>query len=216
MRGLMRILAASLALLALACSAQDKPAQYAEGRQYKLVRTEAKPVDPKRISVEEFFWYGCEHCFHFEPFIGAWAAKKAPDVDFIRIPASLGRAEGISHQKAFYTAEALGLGDKIHTPLFNAIHIKRQPVFTQDQLRVFFNAETGVIPEVFDSAFTGFAVDSRVRRADALAKDYQVFSVPTVVVGGKYQTNGTMAGDNAKVGDIINFLVDKVRKERQH
>lgn len=216
MHGLMRILAASLALLALACSAQDKPAPFAEGKQYKLVRIEAKPVDPKRITVEEFFWYGCEHCFHFEPFIGAWAAKKSPDVDFIRIPASLGRAEGIAHQKAFYAAEALGLGDKIHAPLFNAIHTKRQPVLTQDQLRAFFNEQTGVIPEVFDSAFTGFAVDSRVRRADALAKDYQVFSVPTVVVGGKYQTNGTMAGDNAKVGDIINFLVDKVRKERQH
>lgn len=216
MRGLMRVLVAVAAMLSFACSAQDKGGKFEEGKHYKPVKTIAKPVDPKRITVEEFFWYGCQHCFHFEPTIHAWATKKPADVDFVQVPASLGRPEGILHQKAFYTAEALNVADKIHKPLFDAIHEKRQPLFTQDALSAFFNSQVGVLPDVFKSTFTGFAVDSRVRRADTLAKDYMIFSVPTVVVGGKYQTTAQMAGGTfADMTQVIDFLVEKVRKERK-
>lgn len=216
MRGLLRALVASLALLSLACSAQDKGGQYQEGKHYKPVKTVAKPADPKRITVEEFFWYGCQHCFHFEADITAWKAHKPTDVDFIRVPSSLGRPEGIAHQKAFYTAEALNISDKIHKPLFDGIHEKRLPLFTQEALANFFNAQSGVLPDVFNSTYSGFAVDSRVRRAETLAKDYQIFSVPSVVVGGKYQTTAQMAGGTfAEMTRVIDFLVEKVRQERK-
>jgi protein dithiol oxidoreductase (disulfide-forming) len=212
---LMRALVATLALLSFACSAQDAGSQYQEGKHFKAVAKVAKPADPKRITVEEFFWYGCQHCFHFEPDISAWVKKKPADVDFLRMPASLGRPEGIAHQKAYYTAEALGVTEKIHKPLFDAIHEQRQPLMTQDALARFFNSQVGVLPDVFNSTFTGFAVDSRVRRADALAKDYLIFSVPTVVVGGKYQVTAAMAGGTfADMTKVMDYLVQKVRKER--
>lgn len=215
MTGLMKALVASLALLTFACSANDTNAKFKDGTHYKLVKKVAQPADPKRITVEEFFWYGCQHCYHFEPVIKAWAAKKPADVDFIQVPASLGRPEGKAHQQAFYTAEILNVADKIHTPLFQGIHDQRRNLFTQETLRGFFNQQSGVLPDVFDSTFTGFAVNSRVGVAEQLARDYLVLSVPTVVVGGKYQTNSTMAGDFGKTAEVIDFLVDKVRKERQ-
>ena len=216
MRGPMRALVASLlSLFSLACSAQTAP--YEEGKQFKTVKEIAKPADPKRITVEEFFWYGCQHCFHFEPDIAGWVKKKPADVDFIRVPSSLGRPEGVVHQKAYYTAEALGVTEKIHKPLFDAIHEKHQPLGTQTSLADFFNAEVGVLPDVFNSTFTGFAVDSRVRRADQLAKDYMIFSVPTVVVGGKYQVTAQMAGGTfPDMIKVIDYLVEKVRKERKN
>lgn len=218
MRGLMRALVATLSLLSFACTAQDKaPPQYVEGMQFKLVKTIAKPADPKRIAVEEFFWYGCQHCFHFEPEISAWVKKKPADVDFTRVPASLGRPEGMAHQKAYYTAEALGVTEKIHKPLFDGIHEKHLPLVNQESLGNFFNAQVGVLPDVFNSTFTGFAVDSRVRRADQLAKDYMIFSVPTVVVGGKYQVTAQMAGGTfTDVTKVMDFLVEKVRAERKN
>ena len=217
MRGLTRLMVLSLSLFSFACSAQDASAKFEEGKQFKQVKSIAKPVDAKRITVEEFFWYGCQHCFHFEPDISAWVAKRKPaDVDFIQVPASLGRPEGMLHQKAFYSAEALGVSKQIHTALFEGIHEKRQPLFTQDALAGLFNAQSGVLPDVFASTFTGFAVDSRVRRAEALARDYQIFSVPSVVVGGKYQTNSTMAGSFPEVLKVVDFLIEKVRKERKN
>jgi protein dithiol oxidoreductase (disulfide-forming) len=217
MRSLMRALVATLAMFSFACTAQEGgAAKFEEGKHYKQVKTVAKPADPKRITVEEFFWYGCQHCFHFEPTINAWKARKPADVDFIRIPASLGRPEGIAHQKAFYTAEVLGVSEKVHTALFNGIHQKQQPLFTQDALRAFFNEQTGIMPDVFDNTFGGFTVDSRVRVADGLGKSYLIFSVPAVVVGGKYQTTAQMAGGTfTDMTKVIDHLVEKVRKERK-
>lgn len=216
MRGLMRALVASLALLSFACTAQDNSSPYQAGKHYKLVKTESKPVDPKRVTVEEFFWYGCQHCFHFEPDISAWVAKKPAYVDFVRIPNSLGRPEGIVHQKAFYTAEVLGIGEKIHKPLFDAIHVQHRQLFSPEAIGAFFNERSGILPDVFTSTFNGFTVDSRVRRANALAKDYQIFSVPTVVVGGKYQATAEMAGGKfSDLTQVIDHLVEKVRKERK-
>lgn len=215
MRALLRTLSASLALLTFACSAQTGT-PFEEGKQYKKVNEVATAPDSKRIRVEEVFWYGCGHCYAFEPTIEAWKAKKPADVDFVRLPASLGRPEGVAHQKAFYTAEALGLSDKIHKPLFDGIHQRHLPLTNQDNLRIFFNRETGVLPEVFDSTFNGFAVDNRVRRAESLIRSYGIASVPTVVVGGKYYTNATMNGNSFDgMMKAVDFLVAKVRQERQ-
>jgi protein dithiol oxidoreductase (disulfide-forming) len=218
MRGPMRALVASLlSLLSLACSAQNSSASFEEGKHFKAVKSVVKPTDPKRITVEEFFWYGCQHCYHFEPDIGGWAKSKPADVDFVRVPASLGRPEGVLHQKAYYTAEALGVTEKVHKALFDAIHEKHQPLATQPALAAFFNSQVGVLPDVFNGTFIGFAVDSRVRRADQLGKDYMIFSVPTLVVGGKYQTTAQMAGGTyPKMIEVMSFLIEKVRKERKN
>ncbi|MGV2480890.1 UNVERIFIED_CONTAM: thiol:disulfide interchange protein DsbA/DsbL, partial [Salmonella enterica subsp. enterica serovar Weltevreden] len=76
MRVLARCLLAIAALTTtFACSAQSA-AQYEEGKQYRKVRAAIAPADAKRISVEEFFWYGCPHCYALDPVIGAWAKAK--------------------------------------------------------------------------------------------------------------------------------------------
>ena len=216
MRNTLRLLIACLGLVGFAASAAD-PASFNEGDQYKQVREVQKPPDARRILVEEAFWYGCQHCFHFDPVIEAWKKTKPGDVDFVRLPNSLGHAQGVVHQKAFYTAEVLGVGDKIHKPLFDAIHVDHKPLFSQDALRVFFNQQTGIMPDVFDATFTGFAVDGRVRRADGLMKSYGIASVPSVVVGGKYLTNASMnANSFDNMIQCIDFLIDKVRRERHN
>jgi thiol:disulfide interchange protein DsbA len=215
MRLLARLLISVSVLLPLACSAAEPAAEYKEGTQYGKVREEQAPVNPKRIEVDEFFWYGCPHCYHLDATVDAWRATKAGDVDFVRIPNSLGREEGIVHSKTFYTAEALNLGEKMHKPLFNAIHEQHQPLFTQAAIQAFFTAQTGILPDVFNSTFNGFAVGMKVNRAESLAKTYGVASVPTIVVGGKYTTNVAMAGGLEQTFKVVDFLVAKVRQERK-
>lgn len=214
MRVFLRLLIACLSFITFACAAADA-ADFKEGEQYKEVRDKQPVPDKKRVLVEEIFWYGCQHCFHFDPSIEAWKKTKAGDVDFVRIPNSLGNPAGVVHQKAFYTAEALGIGDKIHVPLFNGIHEKHLPLYNQDAIRLFFNQQTGIMPDVFDATFNGFAVDSRVRRADGLMKAYGIASVPAIVVGGKYTTNASMAGNFDNMIKVTDFLVDKVRQEQK-
>ncbi|HEY0974684.1 MAG TPA: thiol:disulfide interchange protein DsbA/DsbL [Solimonas sp.] len=214
MRGLLRGAIAALTLLTFACSAQEGSPQFQSGKQYKPVREAQKPADSKRIEVAEFFWYGCPHCYAFDPFIEKWAHAKPADVDFVRYPSTLGRPEGQLHARAFYTAEALNVFPKMHPALFAAIHDRHQRLDNEAQIAAVFNRETGILPDVFTSTFKGFAVDSRARRAEQLAVSYGLTSVPVIVVGGKYYTSAAMAGGYEQSLQVVNFLVEKVRKER--
>lgn len=207
-----RILLA-VSLLPLACGAQ--PLTYQEGKQYTQVKQVAAPADAKRVGVEEFFWYGCPHCFAADPSVEAWKAKKPEYVDFQRVPATLGRPDGEVHARAYYIAESLNVLDKTHAALFSAIHVRKQPMSSLADIRKLYGDAAGVKPDDFDKATSSFMVDSRLRRADQLMKSYQLTSVPTLVVGGKYVTNATMAGGMDKMMSVVSFLVEKVRQERK-
>lgn len=195
---------------AAACSAADSaPAPYQLGSDYKLVRNIRAPADPKRISVEEFFWFGCPHCFHLEPELSAWLAKKPPDVDFTRIPNTLGRPEGEVHARAFYIAKTLGIEDRIHKPLFDAIHVQHYPMSSLESIRALFVEVAGIKPAEFDGVANSFVVDSELQRAELAARNYGITSVPSLVVGGKY----LVVGEDAM--KITEFVIDKVRKEQK-
>jgi len=215
MRLLTRLLVTVSVLLPIACSAGAPAADYKEGTHYKKVREVQEPTNAKRIEVDEFFWYGCPHCYHLDGFVDRWRVTKPADVDFVQVPNSLGREEGIIHSKAFYTAEVLGLSAKIHKPLFEAIHEQHQQLFTQATLQSFFTGMTGVLPDVFNNTFNGFAVGMKVNRAENLAKTYGMSSVPAIVVGGKYTTNVAMAGSPEQTFKVVDFLIAKVRAERK-
>lgn len=215
MSALLRSTTVILALLvSTACSAQTGGAEFREGTHYKKVREAQAPADPRRVTVEEFFWYGCGHCYRFEPALEGWASRRPADVDFVQVPNSLGRPEGILHSKAFYAAEALGVLGKMHGQIFIAMHERRFPLNTESQIAALFETQSGVMPDVFAATFNGFAVDSRVRRAEALSRSYGISSTPTIVIGGTYYTNAGLAGDFQQMLRLTDHLIAKVRKER--
>jgi thiol:disulfide interchange protein DsbA len=214
MKNWFRGLLLALSLSPLACGAQAT-GSYTEGKEYKKVREAVAAADPKKVTVEEFFWYGCIHCFGMDPVIDAWKAKAPADVEFSRVPNTLGRPEGELHQKAFYIAESLNVFDKIHKALFAAIHTKQQPMNTVPAVAGLFEREAGVKPADFEKATSSFMVDSRVRRAQKLAISYGITSVPVIVVGGKYQTSPSQAGSPEKAMQVTDFLIEKVKKERR-
>lgn len=205
---------ALFAALPLACTAADD-APFKAGQHYKLVRTAQAPADPARIEVMEVYAYSCFHCFSFEPIADRWKAKKPADVEFIRQPWSLGNTAMFPRSKAFYAAQMLGVEEKFHKALFGAIHGQNKLMTTPEDLRALFVEQTGLKGEDFDGAFTGFSADSRVRRAESIVRDLGIASVPTMVVDGRWYTNGTLAGGPNKVFDVVEQLVKQAREERK-
>ena len=213
----MRLLPAAvltvLALLPLACTAASED-PFKLDTHYKTVRVPQPPDVPGRVSVEEAFWYGCPHCYSFDPFVESWLKKKPANVDFARLPASLGHQGNLIHSKAFYAAQTLGVGDLTHKPLFKAIHDNRQPMNTPQTLLPFLASVSGFSAEEFADTLDSFIVDGEVRRAEAKLRDYGTSSVPSVIVGGRYYTNGSLAGGHDRVFKVVDFLIEKVRRER--
>jgi thiol:disulfide interchange protein DsbA len=175
--------------------------------------SEIKPALPTqtgdKIEVIEIFWYGCPHCYSFEPFLEAWLKTLPDDVEFIRLPGVLNQA-WIPHAKAYYTAEKLDIVEKIHRPFFDAIHKQKQPLNTEQQIMAFFVGH-GVTAEDFNRVYNSKEIDTKIRQAYFAARDYKITGVPSVVVNGKYLTSGTISGTFDSMLNIIDQLIEKER-----
>jgi thiol:disulfide interchange protein DsbA len=168
-------------------------------------------VQPGQIEVIEFFWYGCPHCYAFEPYVQAWLKHKSKNVVFKLIPAAWSGGEHMDiDAKAYYTAQALGLEPKIHEPLFDAIHQQNQYnlIQSQDALQQFFS-KYGVGKQQFDATWNSFGVQLKVNQALQTLTRYGVQGVPTFVVNGKWMTGAGYQMPPADTMQCVEFLVQQ-------
>lgn len=212
MKAILRIWAPILAVaLLIPATAMG---EYAEGIEYRTISPAAKTLTDKPREVVELFWYGCPHCYNFEPKINNWVRNKPENVGFERVPAVFmhprtgkPNPKWAFHAKLFYTAKLLDVLDDIHGPLFERIHEKGQHIHTSDEAEAFF-AEFGVDAESFNNTFNSFAVDSKVRRAIELTRQYGAEGVPTLIIDGKYRTDGPMSGGHNQMLGVVKQLLD--------
>merc|ERR1711916_254678 len=148
--------------------------------------------DPEKIEVTEVFWYGCGHCFHFEPLIQKWKKTLADDVNFVASPAIWNKPMEV-HAKAFYTAKALDKLDEIHQPLFDALNVDGKKLVSEKALAKFF-ADFGIDQETFDRTYNSFSISSLAKKANDKARKYGVQGTPELIVDGKYRVTGRLAG----------------------
>ncbi len=211
MTKLFRRLATLATLLFLAVGAPQAGA-FEEGKDYIRLSTPQPTNDPGKIEVVEMFWYGCPHCYRLEPLMEKWLEDKPEDVEFIRIPAVFSpRWELLA--RAWYTAELLGVTDRIHKPLFDAIHKERRRFNNESTLRAFF-IEHGVDAKDFDKTFKSFGVAAKVNRARELSRRYEIRGVPSLIVNGKYRTSATEAGSHEAMLKVVDYLIEQERKAR--
>lgn len=196
----------SLVVLFLFNSALTNAAPASTGG-YEMLSSVQPTQDPDKVEVIEFFWYGCPHCYTFEPLLEKWRKDKPLNVQFIRQPAIFSSLWG-KHAKAYFTAEVLGVVDIIHAPFFNAIQNLKRKLETEDQLAKFF-VEQGVDEKEFRNAYNSFLVDTKMRTAKAMAPRYGITGVPAIVVNGKYKVTAKMAGSHEKMIEVMNQLIAK-------
>lgn len=192
--------------------AQASEPTYQEGKAYERLESPLPTRHPDKIVVTEFFWYGCIHCFHFEPMLEAWQAKLPADVVLERSPAIWNDRMRL-HAKAYYTAKALGVLDKVNQPLFNALNVAGKSLATEEEIGQIFEAN-GVSKEDFDKTFNSFGVASEVRQADARARSARITGTPELTVNGTYRISGELAGGQADMLKVADFLIDKIRQQR--
>ncbi|MEK6747704.1 MAG: thiol:disulfide interchange protein DsbA/DsbL [Pseudomonadota bacterium] len=196
---------AAIGLSLAAATAARAEAEFQEGIHYERLATPVPTGTGKQVEVLEMFWYGCPHCYRFEPFVERFLENKPKTAEFVRVPAIF-RPEWEVHARAYYTAELLGVVDKIHRPLFEAIHEQHARLDDHAAIQKFF-VEHGVKQTDFAKTFNSFAVETKVRRSKKAAEIYGVTGVPAVIINGKYRTSVSTAGSGEAVLKIIDFLV---------
>jgi thiol:disulfide interchange protein DsbA len=178
--------------------------------------TQQIPTDNKaKIEVLELFWYGCPHCYHLEAPLSAWVKKLPSDVYFKRVP-GLPRPDWAPMAKAFYAMETLGVSEKLHSKLFEAIH-KTKTLKPSDEAGAiaWLTKESGMDQKKVADAFNSFSSNTKLNRAAPIFQASGATGVPALIIDGRLITSSTMAGGNAQALQVADYLIEQIRAEKK-
>ena len=186
--------------------------QFKEGTHYfRMVPTQPTVGGADKVEVVEVFWYGCNHCFDFEPYINRWHENMPDNASFVRMHAMWNPLVKL-HAQLYYTEDVLAANDKLEdrqgfrNAVFMEYHRRGNRLASEGAIQEVFS-RFGVSDTDFESTWSSFEVAQKMRVADDLARRYGVTSVPMVIVNGKYRTSAAEAGSYPKLIEVIDELV---------
>ena len=207
MKGFLFVL--SLLLTFSANAVDPKP-----GINFKKTKEEIATDSPGKIEVVEMFWYGCIHCYKIDPYLDEWADNLPEDVVFKKVPA-VPRKNWVPMAKAYYALETLGLDKKLHEKLFDAIHKTKKVDVGSEQSAINWIAITSKKDtKDVEAAFKTFSMNAKISNSYKMFRAAGATGVPAIIIDGKYLTSSTMAGGEKNTIELINYIVDNVRKDK--
>lgn len=184
------------------------------GEQFDQVAQQMTTDQPAKIEVMELFWYGCPHCYHMEHPLETWVKKLPADVYFKRMPA-LPNASWAPMAKTYFAMQELGVLDKLHTPLFDAIHKTKSLNPADEAAAIDWVTKQGGLDKIkVEKAFKSFALNMQMNKAMQVFRASGATGVPALIVDGKYITGSSMAGGNEAALQTADFIIQNVRKDR--
>jgi len=206
-------------MAALPATASLPAGKWVAGTNYRpLAPAQPTDAEPGKVEVVEMFWYACPHCYALDPYLESWRKSLPAYVEFRRVPVTWGEAHR-AHARLFYTLQALGKEEALHAAVFNEIHENKNYLFTMGDERqtqaaqAAFATAHGIGAADFATAYGSFSVQTNLQKADDLVRRYRVDGVPTLIIGGKYVTDITMAG--GKPSDLISLVNDLAMAARR-
>lgn len=213
--------------LLLVSGVSSRAATWTEGVNYFAIQPpRPTSLPPGKVEVTEVFSYACPACNVFQPTIHKLKQSLPANAVLDFLPASFNTNEDWPmFQLAFLTAQTLGIEQKAHDAMFDAVWkgggelsvtdtsggLKSRMPSIEDAAK-FYNQQTGVPIAKFLETSKSFAVDVKVRSTEDLLKHYVVDRTPTIVVNGKYRLFVQSAGGDDKVIELVNYLVAKESK----
>ena len=222
---LFRYLGVLAALLALFGAGNSFAQQPVAGRDYILI-SPTQPTDSgKKVEVIEFFWYGCPHCYHFEPSLKAWLKKKPADIKFRAVPGTFGSPSWEPLTRTYYALDAMGLAAKYHDMIFAAIHeekdaVKQRALVNDSRIIADWLATKDVDKQKFLDTYNSFAVNNFTKRSLDMTRNYDVAGTPALAIDGKYLVSPSNFSkpDHSVNYDrffaVVDQLIAQARKER--
>ena len=204
----------AVAGLGLAVSGLARAQAPKEGTQYVRLQTPAPvslPSADKKIEVVEFFWYGCPHCYAFEPILENWVKTLPADVAFRQVPVGF-MAPHQMHQKLFYALEEMGQLAAQHRKVFAAIHQQNRRLSSEAEIAAFATSN-GIDGAKLVQAMNAFSVSTKANRAKQLADAYKIDGVPALGINGRFYTSGALAGNHERAVQVADFLIQQSRSK---
>jgi protein dithiol oxidoreductase (disulfide-forming) len=199
-------------------------ASWSEGVQYlRLTPPQQTTVPSGKVEVMEVFSYGCPACNAFQPVMDKLRRSLPANAQLVYLPAAFNPAEDWPmFQRAFLAAQALGIAERTHQAMFDAVwktgelaitvpgsnRLKEPLPSIADAARLYARV-AGVTPQQFLAMANSFSIDSKMRAADAQILAMHVDSTPTLIVNGKYRVIRDELKSNDELIELVKYLVAK-------
>ena len=204
----------SLAILMLSLSTLAMAEAPKIGTEFDAVAQPIATDNAAKIEVMEIFWYGCIHCYQMDAPLNAWVKKLPSDVYFKRVP-GLPNQSWAPMAKAFYAMETLGVAEKLHTPLFDAINKSKTLNPTDEKAAIaWVTQQSGMDKLKVEQAFKSFTINTNLNRAAQIFRASGATGVPSLVIDGKYITSSTMSGGNEQALKVADYIIGNVRADK--
>lgn len=178
---------------------------YQEGLHYSALDTPFDTESTDQVIVYEFFGYKCPHCSTFELHAEPWSKKLPKNVKLVRVPVVFQPGWDIL-AKAYYTAETMGIIEKTHKAMFNAIHKERKIFRTLEDVADWYAENFAVDKAAFLSTANSFMIDSKIRQSDNMMRKMKIASTPSLVINGRFKPNKKTLRSNDALLDLATFL----------
>jgi thiol:disulfide interchange protein DsbA len=212
----------ALTVTGLAAAASAQAQEWVPGKHYSVIATQRTNVPAGKVEVMEVFSYGCPACNQFLATMKKIKAALPANAQLVYLPASWNKSENWPlFQRAYFTAQSLGVSEKAHDAMFEAIwstgelgvsepsgRPKKTLPSIEDTAR-FYERVTGAKAATFVNASKSFGVDLKMRQADSQILAMQVEGTPTLVVNGKYRVNNQNLKTPDEYISLIKYLVAK-------
>lgn len=189
-------------------SVNAQTTKYTNGQHYTEIKPAYDTDNKEQVVVYEFFGYKCPHCASFQPFINPWHKKLPKHIKLIRVPVVFQSGWDIL-AKAYYTAETMGISEKSHQAMFDAIHKQRKKFRNIEDIAKWYADNFNLDEKEFLSTANSFMIDSKIRHSNNLMKKMQIGSTPTLVINGKYKPDIKKLGSHNAVLDVATYFSNK-------
>jgi thiol:disulfide interchange protein DsbA len=203
--------------------------RWQEGRHYTVLQPAVVTSVPAgKVEVVEVFSYGCIHCYRAKDEIAKLKASLPVEAVMTYVHASFVPGEAWPMlQRAWYTAQALGIGEAIHDQMFAAVWETgemplldkngnvRNPLPTIEDAARFYAHYSPVKFAEFLRVARSKEIDAQVQRADALVVGYGIAGTPSLIVNGRYVIDTDALGSWADIRQLVSFLVGQERRRLQ-
>lgn len=196
-----------LALVFIALPAAAQPAK--RDVDYRLISQQ--PVEAgERVEVIDFFFYACPYCNELAPLLNLWLKRKPLDVVFRRVPV-VRHDSWIPLAKIYYALDAMNEAGRLHGAVFYSYHAENLSM-SQEEVIGEWAEKHGLDRDKFMTIYRSEETRRKVERARKMTMDYEIQSIPSLVVDGRYLTS---SGMTPSVPHVITVLDDLVRLARQ-
>ena len=198
-----------IALAIFVFFANTSQAEFVAGKNYLVLDKPVETETGEQIEVRELFWYFCPHCFSVHPKLEEWSKTMDSSAQLVLQPAVFPGWEFGS--TFYYVLEELGELERLHSSLFDAIHVQKLNLKTQQDFVTWLSLN-GVDEDKANKVFKSFPVKVAVNKAKANTYKYRITGVPVFIVNGKYTVNATSAGSEEKIFEVIDYLIQKEKQ----